>query len=721
MKNYIILFFILFTLNSKISSQVLTRVLGENEKMETYLPFISKDEPIITHKQPKLDFERFLKEDKEKDRKIPRHAVSYDVNYSDKDGSWHQFEKNSIWKIGFKAEKASSLQFKLEEVNLPSDAEMYIYSTESQMIQGPITLESITNGVFVSDIIERTGSVQIALICKNDDKKKIKFKIKKIAQGITKSGERGWGTSQNCHYDVNCPIGNAWTFQRDAVGMVVVNMEGFCSGSLINNQCQDLEPNFLTAFHCVTGNTEDPSNWVFRFNWQVTNPPSSSCPGSTSGNEPHPATWITRSGATLRVGAEASDGALLLLNGGRIGLNPLEANLTLAGWTRDSVAPASTTIIHHPDGDAKKITFDYQHPIRFFWQWDLIAVDAGQTEKGSSGSPYFNQNGLIFAQHRGSTYVYEQICDRIRKYGGRFDKSWNLGLNTFLGTINPPMTLNGIRVPFINVDTDFAICTTNKQILLTNAIPGKTISWSVSNPSLFATSGGAATSGSGTTATLRAASNTSQGSAIITFTLAQSGCNTITFTKTIWVGKPLLPNTFPSGNPAIDIGVGQLSQISLLGHSNSTGAFPFSGHWAAYGAVSLASPNPSPGNTYTGIYQGTGNFSVYTNNSCGVSQTKWGAYNVAGNCNPCPRIIINNPVSGLLKCEIPSYKLPIGINNDNLEGDFQLMDNNGTMIKKEQFKTNMHITDVTQFNNGIYFVKMKFNDIQLVEKVIIIK
>jgi hypothetical protein len=57
-------------------------------------------------------------------------------------------------------------------------------------------------------------------------------------------------------------------------------------------------------------------------------------------------------------------------------------------------------------------------------------------------------------------------------------------------------------------------------------------------PPYFATTNGAATSGNGIVAILRAASSTSSGSAVLTFTLSQSGCDDIVITQAIWVGLP---------------------------------------------------------------------------------------------------------------------------------------------------------------------------------------
>jgi lysyl endopeptidase len=715
--------------NTQINAQVLTRVLGSKETMDMYLPFPFEEEPIM-YQQPKLDFERILKEDERAKRQIPRFAVDYEMSYGVKDGIWTDYENFSVWKIGFNASSASSMQIMLENVELPKEAEMYIFSTESKMIQGPITMEAVSKGFFTSDVIERSGKVQIAVICKAYNKNLL-LNITKIGQGIVKNGARAWEDAGDCNFDVNCPIGAAWQLQRDAVGMIVVDMNGNCSGSLINNTCQDLTPNFLTAFHCLeSGLGTNMSNWVFRFNYQSINP---TCPGNTSGPESNSTTWITRNGAILTTGHSDSDFALLLLNGGLIGSNAIEANLALAGWDRTTVASTGGVGIHHPEGDAKKISLYTTAPFSSFREggasssgkfWQLTFA-SGVTEPGSSGSPLFNQIGRINGQAFGTTHSNFLKCtnptgDAIY---GKFDVSWGLGLNGFLGGVTPPLTLNGIRVPSINNNNSNVVCTTNKQFSLLNPIPGKVVTWTVSNVGLFATSGGASISGIGTVATLRAASSTSKGSAILTYTLTQAGCQNLTFTINIWVGKPLNPTTTPSGSPAISIGISQNKTILLNGSSNTTGAEPFVGTWTASGSVSTSSSPPTPAKAYTGNNSGSGNFSVFTSNTCGNSLVKWGAFNVSGGCSPCPRIIINNPVSQLIHCEVPLENLHLEdrLNVEKIVGKFNILDNNGNIMINENFNTNKHSSDVSRLNPGIYFARMEFKNVHFIEKVIVIR
>jgi hypothetical protein len=96
-------------------------------------------------------------------------------------------------------------------------------------------------------------------------------------------------------------------------------------------------------------------------------------------------------------------------------------------------------------------------------------------------------------------------------------------------------------VASLTITSSPLVCTSNTTIGLSNPPVGTTVIWTASPSNLFATSGGASTSGPGTTATVRAANSTVSGPATITFTI-NSVCGVpVQIPKSIWVGtrKPL--------------------------------------------------------------------------------------------------------------------------------------------------------------------------------------
>ena len=170
------------------------------------------------------------------------------------------------------------------------------------------------------------------------------------------------------------------------------------------------------------GNT---NTWIFRFRyWR---------PNCSSGN---PSNWVSVTGATIRANNAATDFALLELNT----RPPANFNVYYAGWDRTATPAQNSTAIHHPRGDAMKISHDVHAAIAVPWvsgaqnnHWRVI-FDQGIVQHGSSGSPLFNQAKRIVGQLHGnqnnvcSTTDNTCHCNQtpIGEYG-RFDISWTGG------------------------------------------------------------------------------------------------------------------------------------------------------------------------------------------------------------------------------------------------------------------------------------------------------
>ncbi len=735
MKNFklSISFLIAFILSAlSLQSQVYTTHLTEKQKIQDFFPYPLEKE-MEYYRLPDINFERVLEEDRRKGITLHRAAVKVDQNYTLEDGVWAQHGDIMIWQIGFSAPKARSLNFLITDLVLPKGSEMYMISKDQKIVHGPILPEMIYEKSYASDIIE---SKDARIIVKTDiqNMKNFSINVAGVCQGIHASnGLRWFGDSAPCNFDVNCvPQGDNWHLERDAVALIIKNGEWWCSGALINNQCQNLRGFFLTAFHCLDDNRDGQLQageqnlnlYTYRFKYEAGNPlcPGQQPPGGNQGN------WfVIPGGAVFRSANAGSDFALIELNG-----NINHPQIALAGWNRANQAPTSTTIIHHPAGDAKKITFDNNPAAQAVFSgancWNINS-DVGGLEGGASGAPYFDQNRRVIGQHFGR--AQDIRCPGVNQFGGRFDLSWAgdgndaTRLSNWLGGANPPMTMNTIRAtnisPFVPNNGAEYVCTTNKLFTLNDPIPGTTVTWSVSNPALFATSGGASTSGTGTNATLRAASAGASGSAVLTFTMNGAGCgNPINITRQIWIGRPGLPVTSPSGTTPVEIGVSQYHTVYL---SATPGASSFTADWTASGAVSRIGGNvPASYATFVGNYEGTGNWQVTTSNVCGTN-SNFGQYNVTNNCNPCPRIIVNNPVQNELIAVISDYHFITDTpdNTPEFVGDFMLFDQNGMTVKSEKFNGNQHTTNVQGIKSGLYILKMKSKDFDLTEKVIIIK
>ena len=279
------------------------------------------------------------------------------------------------------------------------------------------------------------------------------------------------GPHLSCQVDVACSEISGWTNQRDAVvhySFVTNAGTSLCSAGIINNTANDCTPYVLSANHCGEPTSNSHMNGhVWYFNYQR---PTCS-PGNTS--RYNGARSQTMSGASLKASSQlgtapasstnqikGSDFYLAELNSAI----PSSYNAYYAGWNKTSNAPSSGVGIHHPKGDEKKIAtysstpakvsyggaWPYSH-LKVFW--GSTANGSGALEGGSSGSPLFNQNGLIVGPATASSLT----CGSAGGYSlyGRLFKAWtqegsnanqrlqpwldplNTGVNTLAGTYAP--------------------------------------------------------------------------------------------------------------------------------------------------------------------------------------------------------------------------------------------------------------------------------------------
>ncbi len=245
--------------------------------------------------------------------------------------------------------------------------------------------------------------------------------------------DRGLGDSGPCNINTICPEGDDWRPEIRSVALVLAG-GGSCTGQLLNDCNNDSIPYFLTANHCLEGG--DPTTWVFRFNWE-----SPTCDPTADGPTDH-----TVSGATLLVNSAGSDVLFLQLNS----QPPPEFDAYYNGWDKSGTFPVSTTCIHHPSGDIKKITHDMDAPGQMNIDvgngpadcWHCFNYESGTTEPGSSGSGLWDENHRIVGQLYGGA---ANCANNVDDYYGRFDVSYPL-LSQWLGTCGD--TLNGLDPGF---------------------------------------------------------------------------------------------------------------------------------------------------------------------------------------------------------------------------------------------------------------------------------
>lgn len=399
---------------------VLTAITSYSQVSEGGVP-LSHDNPKLDWQAPELrmpaiDENALLAEDdiNNRNKDVPyRFGYNFEPDVTlENAGVWHKLPSGDrVWRLALRSDGARSLNVTFDQFFLPEGAKLFIFSPDYTHVLGAFTTANnhpdggfgtypIPGDAIVLEYFEPRTHI---------GQGKLSVEYLTHAYRDLDLIARGIGDSGLCNNNVVCALGDDWRDQIDAVAMIVVNGNGICTGSLINNTANDGHPYFLTADHCLGGNV---SNWVYRFNFQ-----STTCQGNNVG------TFQTVSGSTLLASGASADYALLRINNGSP--VPQDYNPFYAGWDASGANPSSQVGIHHPSGDLKKISFDNDPAgtATFLGAicWHIFNWENGTTEPGSSGSPLFDQNKRIIGQ----LYGGQATCtNNVNDYYGKFNVTY---------------------------------------------------------------------------------------------------------------------------------------------------------------------------------------------------------------------------------------------------------------------------------------------------------
>ena len=398
---------------------------------------------LLTWNAPGFDQIAISKEDEKNDvsKDQPwRFGYKYDVSIAFSGEDFEVLEDGDrVWRYAIDCPRALSINLLFENYHLPEGAELFLYDQAKTNFVGAYTSSNNRKDGLLGTEIVHGETIVVEYYLPANTPFEGSFTISSVIHGyrslnhIEQQLTESLNSSGDCHYDVECALGNGWEDEIRSVAMIIVGGNGVCTGALINNTCEDGRPLFLSANHCLTSGT---GSWAFRFNWK-TAPGSETCAAVGTSIDPGPPYDQTANGATVLANGQEADHLLLELDN-LSATNILDWNLFFSGWDRsDNQSITNATCIHHPSADVMKISREndapYHNAISNASVWWVDQYEMGVTDGGSSGSPLYDQNHRIVGQLFGGTAACSGTNPNAgNDYFGRLGIAWNFGFDTIL-------------------------------------------------------------------------------------------------------------------------------------------------------------------------------------------------------------------------------------------------------------------------------------------------
>ncbi len=332
------------------------------------------------------------------------HNVAFSRNASH-GGEWRDLPDGmALWRLPVHAAGALTLDFGFRSLFLPPGAQLFIGNATQQL--GPYSdADNPRSGQFWTPLLYGDHAL-IEVLLPQTMKPFLKLDLGTVHVGYRdifarhaqpKSFLNPSAGSGSCNVDTICPQGDLWRSEINAEAILVMN-GGFCSGQLLNDTRGDHAPLLSTANHCITDQSDASSLVVY---WKYASPVCRVI-GSGANALPVPtADAIPQTGgATLLATYQPADFTLVRLDSPI----PVAAQVYWNGWDRSEIPFNGAVVMHHPEADAKRISFaagtvvvdnfDYgQNVVPGINHWRVDHYSLGTTEAGSSGS------GLIDLNH----------------------------------------------------------------------------------------------------------------------------------------------------------------------------------------------------------------------------------------------------------------------------------------------------------------------------------
>jgi len=730
---------------------------------------------VTPHSLVSFDLKSLQDEDiiNDKDKSKPwrfGHDIYVDHNFNEV-GQWTILENgDKIWRMSYTSKGAYTLNFMFDVFKIPEGAKLYVYNNDKNDLLRPFTHHNNNPEEVLGTWLVEGEQAWIEYYQPANVSGLAKITVGSVVHGYrtAESFQKGLNDSGACNQDVDCditPASDPYGLNtvkenvKEAAAMLVTGSSGFCSGTLVNNTSNDGTPYFMTANHCGGGE----GSWAFRFNWRSPNPSCSTFTNSTNGSYNQ-----TVSGAIKRASSSQSDMELVEITDASFFNN--NSDLVWAGWNKSKAnVPAVNFGIHHPSGDIQKVCREddgaYRAVVGFngnanTQMWYIDEWELGVTEPGSSGSGLFNETGhLIGVLSGGAATCNGTVNNGAYDFYGRFGVAWDYGSSTssrlkeWLDPSNsgvdvldqyPPLQTYDIDARASGASNEAELCGEDFMPQVTLLNPGNLqltsadISYNIdSDPSTSVNWTGNLASGGSAVVANPTYSNLGAGNHTFTISVSNpNGTSDQNTTNDTFVFNFEVYPSYTTSNVVFNITTDNYGSETTWQLINSSGTVVNSGPATAYANATVYQETISIP-AYDGCYTFTISDSANDGICCGYGI---GDYNLedengniiitGGEFSSAESVAFNvlDPLSidefGLENL-VNFYPNPvkdnlhISLNSINEDVDYEIYNTIGQRVSKGSLEiNNANIIDLSQYQGGVYFVKISTESHTMTRKVI---
>lgn len=408
---------------------------------------------------------------------------------------------SKVWLVSIRCKGAEAIGLDFNLFDLPTGSDLFIYNSNRTHVIGSFksnesfksmgfTARPVQGEEIILEYYQPAG-------CQEEAQLEISSLLY-IYRGFGDKQDRSlfnFGGSGACEVNIKCDEGANW--QDQAAGVVriltrVKNQAFWCTGSIVNNSANDFSPLVLTANHCSesassVSSLADLNKWVFYFSYE-----SATCADPMAEPEELSMVGAEKLAASQNPVDIGSDFYLIRLKQDI----PASYHAYFNGWSLSAATPSSGVCIHHPQGDIKKISTysttlgsgTWQSTPNTHWivKWGATANGFGVTEAGSSGSPLYNNEGLIIGTLTGG----ESACSNTAAtdFYGKVSYSWtsngatdSMQLKPWLDPLNEGRTsMEGAfndKLAVADFETDTTVIRIGNSLNFYDRSSGLPISW----------------------------------------------------------------------------------------------------------------------------------------------------------------------------------------------------------------------------------------------------